>query len=248
MIKGDFDDALAELDTAEVEFAATDDPLGRWRWLLTKISYLRRRSGFPAARRLLNEAYKLAQHHPAPAYKAQTHFQHAYITWLHHGNFQEAETEFKTAVQLYEAVNQPLWLAQSFNGLAQIYTNSGRLTETGKILEKARLIYEDADVPSLLADNLLDSGRFEMYRGELSVCLQHWHRAKELHQQLGNKWPSSIISLYEGEVYLLQKDYQKALFLFENAHQQIKNLKLEHRRTICEIRLVLVWLELGNIQ
>lgn len=248
MIKGAFDEALVELDTAEGEAAATADPFGRWRWLLTKISYLRRRSGFAAAHTLLEEAYQLAQRHPAPTYEAQTHFQYAYITWLHHGNFHEAEAEFKTAAQLYEAADLPLRLAQCYNGLAQIYTNSGRLMETGAMLEKARVIYEGANVPSLLTDNLLDNGRFAMYCGIYKLGLTYLDNAKKLSKDIDHKNLLPIIVMNEADIYSLLNYYQKALSLLDEVHHQLQHLRISHRLIECEMRLTHNWLALGNIQ
>lgn len=206
-----------QLSQAEEIFQTGQDYFGLARCYLTYSSYLRRQQKFSEAYTYLNNAQQLFMQLDSPIYQAMGQFQQAFLEMNAHGHYNLAETIFRQAQFTFSQAEMPLWVAMCHNGLFQLQQTCGQMAAAQQSLEKARQIYTHYPVLGLQTDNLLDSGRFELYRGNYHNSLAYFQQAEQLYRSVGHP-PSVIVSqMNQGEVYFLLGQYQKGLQLVEVA-------------------------------
>jgi tetratricopeptide (TPR) repeat protein len=244
LLIGRFDLASELTSESKKTYQAHDQQLGQGRCLLTQASIFRRQSDFAAAKACLEEALPLLQ--DAPLYTAQAYFQLAHVALASQDHFSSAEKWFLHALELFDAGELRLWTAQCHAALAQLYNQMGRLKEAGAALQLAREIYSDFDIKGLQADILLDSGRFELLKGNYEVSLNYFGEAEALYGRTGNEWMPIVCLLNQGQAYFHLGFYQRSLHFLERAYRRLQTLNIAYRTAASEKHLAHCWLKLGQ--
>lgn len=244
VLQWDFAAAEESLAASEQVFLARQDPFNLAHCLLIRASAARRQAQYDLAFSHLQAALDRLAGLAAPVMQAKIDFQMAYCHLERQDDLEAVEVHFKRAAGVFEARDLPLWAAFCYNGLAQLYNTTGLLGEAGGLLHRAREVYSEFEVNGPLADNLVDSGRFEKLRGNFRASISFFQRAEKLYEQLGGPLISAITTLYQGEAYREQGRYQLALKTLELALERFKPLGNSYRLAECELHLARVWLSL----
>ena len=227
-------------------FATRGDEVAQARCLLTLSSCLRRQNAYGQAASHLAKALAIFRRHNTPVYIAQTLFQQGYLTWLAAGQYEQAAQHWQQALHIFTTADLPLWVAQCHGALAQVHDNRGQLAAMGHALQQAREIYTTYQIPGLWADNLLESGRWEIARGNYDTALQHLAGAQTQYERVGSPWMISVTLDNQGHAHAQLGRYQQALYYLEQALEKSLALGFWQRVAAVEWHLAHLWLHLGQ--
>lgn len=257
---GLFTEAEANITASEMAFAALGDRLNLARCWLHRSSILRRQGEHEHSLAQLKRALSVFESpspvtegdsdgtvsQQAPIDVAKTHFQLGYTQWRVGSSLEVAEQHFMWAISTFAEKDLPLWVGQGYGGLAQIYTDAGRLDQARDALEKARAIYRQYDVLGLRADNLLDSGRLEMFWSHPARSLEYLSQAEDGYMSLGTRRMAAIAAMYRGRASAQFGYYQQALRHLERSETYLQKLEEPERLAECAMHLAQVWTRLGR--
>ncbi len=241
-----FDEAILNLDLCEKEFETRGDSLNMARCWLNQASRLRRQDKFDDALDMLERARTMFDGLNAPIERAKADFQIAYCYFARADDYLGAIENFNRAARVYSESDLELYYAECSNGLAQVHTHLGNLTEAAELLHSAREVYERYDIAGIRADNTNDIGLLEMSRGRFNISLEYFKQAETLYDELGVRLYAAIAITNQGRVYAQHHRFQDALHHLERArtiHRSINNLS---RLAACEMYLSQVWSLLGQ--
>ncbi len=247
LLIGRFAEAADQVDAAERAFAQAGDNLGVARCLYIRASYQRRQSELQHAIMNTKKALVIFQEVDAAVDVAITNYGLAQVLRLSTSNYAAVEQRFLQTARLFAKYDLLLWEAQCYGGLAQVYNYSGQLKAARQALQKARVIYAQYSIPGLLADNLLDSGQHELYRGNFTTSLDYLRQAQVLFEMVGNRWMPIVSLMNQGLVTFQQGHYHQALHHFEKAYVRLQVLDIVYRLAGCEFRLANIWQQLGDL-
>lgn len=242
------EEALATISLGETTFRQQGQWLPLARCLFVRAAVLLRQQQFEQALTVINESLRLIDPIHAPIDMARALYRRAQILTLSNAQYDQAEADLLAAREAFEEADLPLWTAQTYSyGLALLYRDTGRLTEAGQALEKARRIYANYEILGQRADNLLDSGKFALYRGQFLEALEHYRRAETVYRdKMGYPFMGAVSMMYQGEVYGYMGRYQQALAKLETAERQLKAIGHDERIAECRLRLAELWLRLNQ--
>ncbi|MCA9948976.1 MAG: CHAT domain-containing protein [Anaerolineales bacterium] len=247
LLIGRFAEAAVQVDAAESAFKEAGDELGAARCLYIRASYQRRQSKLQPAILNTEKALAVFQKMDAAVDMAIAHYGLAQVLRLSTSDYASVEQRFFQTAMRFAEYDLPLWEAQCYGGLAQVYNYSGQLKAARQALQKARVIYEQYSIPGLLADNLLDSGQHEFYCGNFSSSLNYLQQAQSLYEDIGNQWLPVVALMDQGLVHFQQGQYHQALHHLEKACVRLQELDIIYRLAGSQWGLANVWLQLGDL-
>lgn len=239
-----YDDAQAQLAAALERFQAGGDDLQLAQAELVQSSLYRRRGAYAPAVTCGRQAYDrfAARSALVGMARAQEHIATAQLAWQ---QLRPAARSYRAALQLYTQVRLPMFVAQCYNGLAQIYDSLGQFTPAERAYSQARPILEQMGWQGALADNLLDHGVLELYRGRPRHSLSYLERAHHLYDELGVREFVGVAATTLGAAYEQLGQYQHALHHLEQAEETFLALGKEERLAENHFYQARVWLRLG---
>ncbi|CAG0944868.1 hypothetical protein ANRL1_01995 [Anaerolineae bacterium] len=243
---GNYALAADQLAVSEQDFAAQHDQLNMARCLITRARSLRQQAQFEPAMAALNHALKLLDACHAPIDVAKAHFQLAYCQRYFSVDLSIAEEHFQIAIKLFDEADLPLWLGQCYNGLAELYSELGRLPEADRVLHLAENIYAAGSVIGPYADFLVNHGKFQLLSGHEHTALTDFQQAERVYAQLGSPLMSAVAAMYLGETLNQRAEYQRALHHLENAYARFEGLQAAYRLAECAMQLAQVWSQIGH--
>jgi len=246
ILKANYQEATEKIAASEEYFAARGDRLNQARCWLHRSSALRRQGDFQKALQHLERALETFTQFKAPIERAKTYYQLAYCQTDLQTHYQAAEEYFHLAIDIFEAGDLPLWAAQCFNGLAQIYKVTGRLGAAGKLLARARRIFAQYEIYGLRADNLLDSGWFELYWGKPSRGHAYFTEAEKLYKLLGARQMVASAAMFQGRALTQLSRHQQAIQHLERAQEGFRALGNPARQAECDLFLGGAWIKLDR--
>lgn len=225
-------------------FRTHQDGFNLGRCLLVKTNIARRTGEIETAMAWLGEA-KTAEW---PGEKAKISLQQGYLQWLNQGDYAGAITTFMEVIQVFTALDMPVWAAQAQDGLAQVYTITGNLREAEHLLQQALDQATAYEATSLRVAILLDTGWYYAQRGDPEQSLSHLQLAAQLSEQTGSPIMQAIILMHLGDACIQLGRYQLALRYLEKSYDRFKQMGNISRLAECELRLAQTWLALGQAQ
>ncbi|MFN8597858.1 MAG: CHAT domain-containing tetratricopeptide repeat protein [Anaerolineae bacterium] len=240
--------ALADeqLVASEQEFAAQNDRLNLARCLITRARNLRQQAQFESAIEALNQVLKLLDAHHAPIDAAKAHFQLASCQRYFNADLPRAEEQFQLAAKLFEEADLPLWLGQCYVGLAELYSDLGRLPEADRVLRLAASLYAASPLIGPYADFLVNHGKFQLLQGNEHLALADYEQAELIYAQLGSPLMAAVAAMYLGETLNQRAEYQRALHHLEAAYARFEEMHATYRVAECAMQLAQVWLQIGH--
>ena len=246
ILRGNFSEAWENIEESENAFATQSDQLNQARCWLHKSSALRRQGDYDQSLTFLRRALSIFEELDARMDAAKTHYQLGITRWRLDNILKDGENHLTQAIQIFIEGDLPLWEGICYGGLAQIYSDTGQLHHSKEMLQKARKIYAHFNVLGLRADNLIDSGRLDMFRGDQTTSIEYLAQADHLYTTLGAQRMSAIAAIYQGRAYSQFGDYLQALRHLERAQVQLQNLEDPERLAECKMHLAQVWLRVGR--
>lgn len=238
--------AEEQLAASERAFAAQNDRLNLARCFITRARNLRQQAQFEQAIEAVNHALTLLQDDYAPIEVAKAQFQLAYCQRYFNADLAIAEEHFQSAARLFTEADLPLWLGQCYLGLAELYSELGRLPEADRVLQLAANIYPPDSLIGPYANFLVDHGKFQLLLGHEHSALQDFQRAEHIYAQLGSPLMSAVAAMYLGETLNQRADYQRALHHLEAAYARFEERHATYRVAECAMQLAQVWLQIGH--
>ncbi|MBK9054515.1 MAG: CHAT domain-containing protein [Chloroflexi bacterium] len=246
LMVGDLASARPHIQGCEQIFRANRDPFNLGRCLLAKISCGRRTGQMDSVLRWLDEVWNLVADWPAE--KARVSLQKGYIRWLNQGDYEGAIAAFMESARIYTALDMPIGIAQAQDGLAQIYTTTGKLQDVPLLLQQALSQATTYGAIGVQADVLLDLGWYETQSGNPQKALVHTQSATQIYERMENQGMYAAALMHLGDAYMQLGRYQLALRTLEKSHDQFKQLAMTSRLAECELRLAGAWFSLGQAQ
>lgn len=243
---GQWSAAEQHLLHAEPLALASPNPLHQALWLFTQAVWHRRYDRFEEAITSFNQALTLFVTCQAQVYQARTLYFLGYCLWSGRAEAEQAEQHWQQALQLCHTADLPLLQAMIYNGLGELYNNTGRYTPAAEWLNQAEPLWQQFPLPSFQANFLLEKGTLNLFLGQYETAEAYFSAAVPLYQQLHLTGMAAIAHMYQGESYRRAGSYQRALHFLELAHQQFKTVQNGWRTAECELRLAAVWLSLGQ--
>ncbi len=239
-----YDAARDHLRLALAAFQAGGDTLHTAQAWLIQSSLHRRQGEYPLAVAFGCQAYELfaAEGAWVGMARAQEHIATAQLAWQ---QYPAAARSYQAALKQYTQVRLPMFVAQCYNGLAQIYDSLGQFAPAERAYRQARPILEQIGWQGALADNLLDHGVLELYRGRPRHSLGYLERARRLYAQLDLPEFVAVASTCVGAAYEQLAEYQRALHELEQAEETFQALGKEERLAENQLYQARVWLRVG---
>ena len=234
-------------DTAQVQaqygLTAPDPALQIKAWLVQSICDAPQ--GLPARFAALDQAQAIANDLDAPVWQGRIAQQRG-LGYLIQEAYSAAIPHLQAARDIFEQCGLPLWTAQAYNALGQVFRDLGQLRNAREALTQAYGIYRQAGVPGALADNLMDTGKLLNYLGQFPQALAALHQAEAQYRLVGRHMLAAYAILNRGDVDLSQGRYQHALQSLEAAEAELIDLKYPREVATCALRLARVWYLLGQ--
>ena len=246
ILRGNFGEAWENIEESEKAVTLKSDQLNQARCWLHKSSALRRQGDYDKSLVFLRRALPVFEELNARMDAAKTHYQIGVSQWRLENTLQTAENHFTLAAQVFAEGDLPLWEGICYGGLAQIYSDTGQLRHSKEMLQKARKVYAHFNVLGLRADNLMDSGRLDMFRGDQTSSIENLAKAENLYATLGTQRMSAIAAIYQGRACSQFGNYLQALRHLERAQEQLESLEEPERLAECKMHLAQVWLRVGR--
>ena len=242
----DFDLAVENINASEADFVARHDRLNHARCRVIRAGSLRRQARFDEAIEDLNRAQADLEQLDDPVDAAIAHYQLAYCYYLSRGDSQSAQAHFSQAIALFDHLDLPIWLAQAYNGLAQVYNNSGQLSAAAQMLTLVGDLYAAHPVDGPYADYLIDHGKFQVFLGKAALGLREFEQAELIYDRLGSPVMSAVAAMYRGAVCRQLGRHQQALHHLERAQACFEAYREPNRLAECARQLAQTWLEVGR--
>lgn len=148
------------------------------------------------------------------------------------GEFAQAISMFKRALELYEALGDMQSVTTAVANLANLYTSVGDYPRAREHHERALEMAKSRDDKGGEARILNNLGNLYMNLGEFPRAISLFRRSYEMEQALGNVNGASSSLGNMGSVFSALGDYAKALSLFEQARDQQEKLGKRHAATL----------------
>ncbi|MDX1662454.1 MAG: CHAT domain-containing protein [Candidatus Promineifilaceae bacterium] len=148
----------------------------------------------------------------------------------------------------FTSLDLPLWIAQCQHSKARVHRLLGHLEVARSELEGARTIYEEFDIPGLMADAFLDSGWVEMAFGNVALSRELLEKALAANRRIASPLGAALCQMHLGDVYRYMGRYQQALTMLEQAAATFSDLKQVGSETECNLRLATVWATLNDAE
>lgn len=248
LLKGGSEDLSDLLEGCLNHFTAAGDRLNQARTLFVHSGYLRRNAPFQEAKAASFEGFELAQSINAAADIGRFYCQIGYNHWLCDGNYEAAAESFQTAIDLFQGLDIPGWLAQCQDGLAQIYIMTGRLSEAGQLLQSSLSIFKEEEAPGQLPPTQLTAGWLEMLRGNYQSSLDYLKQSEDGYRKSGKQAMIPVVQMHQGETNLLLGRFQQSLQNLEQAYTILETLDSQSRLAECSLRFAQLWTTLDNPQ
>ncbi|HLF25885.1 MAG TPA: CHAT domain-containing protein [Anaerolineae bacterium] len=246
ILSGSHVHAAENITASEREFIGRNDPLNVARCLVIRARGLRQQAKFDQAIACLYRALTTFEPLHAPIDIAKAHYQLAYCKQYLNDDFKSAEAHFEYAINVFNELDLPLWSAQGYTGLAQIYSNVGRLTEANQVLELAAAAHAGYTANGPYADYLINRGKFHLLLGDERSGLSDFRQAEALYIQSGSLAMAAVAAMYQGEACNQLGYYQQALQNLERAYVRFDDLQYPDRLAECAMLLARGWLQLSR--
>ena len=219
---GNYTLADEQLAASEQDFATQNDHLNVVRCLITRARNLRQQARFEPAMVVLNRALKLLETCHAPIDVARARFQLAFCQRFFNADLLIAEEHLQFAAKRFDEGDLPLWLGQCYVGLAELYSELGRLSEADRVLQLAERIYAAGPVIGPYGDFRVNHGKFQLLLGNEHSALADFQQAEQVYAQLGSPLMSAVAAMYLGETLNQRAEYQRALHHLEAAYARFE--------------------------
>ncbi|MGD8455292.1 MAG: CHAT domain-containing protein [Anaerolineales bacterium] len=245
MLVGDIKEALSSSNQGEKYFSLQDDRLNQARAWMVQANIFRRESKFDESAERFFQAIQVFADSGAIIDLAKANYRLGLLYYLSAQDFQLALSYLEKALAVFEQENLEILKALCCNGLAQVNTDMGNISEAGRLLETVREIYKKYEIFSIRADNLHDYGRLERMRGRFSSSILCFKQSEELYTKAGLRL-MSILSMKEiGGTYGDLGRFQDCLHYLERARNNFTEIKDESRIAECDLSIAQVWMKLG---
>ena len=248
LLIGRFDEAQQNIQICEAIFAKAGDRLNRARCWLNEASRFRRQGRVEESLRILEDAVIAFEEEKAPVDLAKTYYQIGLCRLMLTDNLPEAINQFSKALELFSTHDMDLWEATSLNNLGFAYSLLGSLERADQCYRRARKCFVHHNVLAPLADNLNDNGKLNTQRGFLSLSIQQFKEAEQIHEELGMRLSAAVDAGNLGEAYGLVGRYQDALYHLERAGEFFKAANNLHRLQDSEKFIAFIWSKLGQFE
>ena len=138
--------------------------------------------------------------------------------------------------------------AKALSSLAHIYVDTGRFHDAREAFRNIRGTYIHYPETTLYADVLLDSGRLEMFWGNLEASFGFLKEAVQAYEMTGARRMRAIATMYLGLAFSQFDRYQQALHHLESAQRYFQTQNEQNYVAECGLHLAQVWIRLGNLE
>jgi CHAT domain-containing protein len=247
LLVGNFSEAIQNIAASEAVFATQGDQLNQARCWQHRASALRRQGKNEDAILYLQQALDVFGKLGALVDLAKAQHILAYCQFYLTGHYQTTEALFKEAAKSFHEQDLPLWEAQSVNGLAHMYMETGKMDKAREALRSAQETYSQCSETTLYSDCLVDSGRLEMFWGNREASLKFLERAKHISTACGSKRLAAIAEMYLGLACSQFNNFQRALNHLESAQDYFLAHNDLTRLPECNLHLAQTWSRLGHL-
>lgn len=245
MLVGDINGALNSSTQGEEYFNLHKDRLNQARAWVVQANIFRRESKFDESAERLFQAKRVFEDCDSIIDLAKVNYRFGLLYYLSAQDFQLALNYLNKALSIFKQENLEILKALCCNGLAQVNTDMGNISEAGRLLEMVRDIYRKYEIFSIQADNLHDYGRLERMRGRFSSSIRCFQQSEEMYTKAGLRL-MSILSMKEiGGTYGDLGRFQDCLHYLERARNNFAEMKYESRIAECDLSIAQVWMKLG---
>lgn len=133
------------------------------------------------------------------------------------GNYDDALTAFKSALQIMERIGDQYEMAACLNNLGITYKSKGNYPEALESYSRASSIFDQIDNPKGVAVALSNVGVIHQYQGNYPKALDYYERSRITYEKLGNQKGIIMTLNNVGLIYKSQGEYTKALDYFERS-------------------------------
>lgn len=222
-LRGDGAAALERLGWARDGWAARGDR-GQLSALLSDMGYVNvRRSHFEEARRVLDEALRLARELNQDGLIASAlHNLGNITTWT--GDFESGRVLLQESIERYRAAGERRWLLGAMNDLSVAYTYAGDVENARALLRQSLTLAESYGDQPAIAHSVANLGAIALDEGDLDEAELFSRRAMTVAQDIGDRLMLCVsvgnlghIALERGEKAMAMRFYRDAAVLCREA-------------------------------
>ncbi len=242
----EYDQARENILTSAADFSAQGDLLNQARCWVNEASRCRRQALLDSAFDHLGKALKVFESQNASLDIARTKYQLALLHLLRTDDLSKTISYFEQAIELFSKGDLDLWQAACMTNLGAVYFQAGQLARAEACYQDARRSFKRHGILGLLADNLMDSGKLNIWRGLPDRSVEQYQQAGQIYRSLGSKLSVALLATNLGEAYGQLGRYQDALHHLEHATEQLKTIGHSLHLGTCEKYTARVWSQLGQ--
>lgn len=242
-----WDQVLAQLELAQQEFQSQQDTLGLGHCHYTLSGSLRRQMRLPEARQAILQAKQAFATAGAQIEWLKANYSLAQIYIHQHQQLEEAEHLLQQAAQQFSQYDLPLWAAQSWYALANLYRRNGQIAQATTCLQETESKLENYPIWGLRADHAITQGQLALDKGTYTTALYYFRQAETFYQRLEVDYLIALAVMNQGETLGAQGFYQQSIEYLEKALAYYQAQKNNSQSAACHIRLANVWMQLGQL-
>ena len=140
------------------------------------------------------------------------------------GNYESAHNHIHRALQLYQAIGEPIGIAEACSHLGRMYRLRGAFDDALKAYAQAETNFTNMRHDSGVAATLHAVGAVYAEQGKLNLAEQHYHRALEIRRENENAKAIATTLNDLGCIFMMQGRTEESLPLWEEGSHLASSL------------------------